>query len=92
MSYVTEVAALFLARFQNITILNPMDYVVISEWEKQEIPLSVVLSSINEVSDSLNEENKEIESIGYFQEAVKKNFRDWLQKQGEKKAFQMRNF
>lgn len=86
MSYVTDVTDLFLARFPNITILNPLDYVVVSEWEKQEIPLSIVLGSINDVSEKLDGENSKIESIGYFQETVKKNFHNWLQTQGGEKA------
>lgn len=89
MSYVTEVADLFLARFPHITILNPTDYVIISEWEKQEIPITIVLNSINGISKNLDGEKIQIESISYFQETIKKNFRDWLQTQGgELKHFQ----
>lgn len=76
---------MFLARLPDVTILDPMDYTIIVEWEKQEIPLSVVLCSINEVCDSLSDERVKIESISYFQEAVRKNFKDWLQIQAQKK-------
>jgi len=51
MKYVVEVADLFLARCCNNKVLSPMDFVTIAEWEKQEIPIEVVLRSINEVCD-----------------------------------------
>ena len=47
MNYITEVADLFITRSRRVTILNPMDYVIIAEWEKQEIPLAVIFDSIN---------------------------------------------
>jgi len=84
MSYITEITDLFFARSRGIKILNPIDYVIIAEWEKQEIPLAIVLGSINEVCSNLHEKQVKIESIGYFQEAVKKNFKNWLQAQVEK--------
>jgi hypothetical protein len=80
MSYVTEVADLFLSRCRNVKILSPMDYATIAEWEKQEIPLTVVFNSLNRVFDNLphNIEPVDIVSIGHFQNEVKKNFADWL--------------
>lgn len=84
MSYVTNVADLFLSRSsRGAAILNPMDYVIIAEWEKEEIPLDIVLGSINEVCNNLNEEIR-IESIEYFQGTVKKNYKNWLQLQSGK--------
>ena len=81
MNYVTEVANLFLSRRQDGTILSPTDYATIAEWEKQEIPLAVVLDSINRVFDNLAQSNERvnIESISHFQSEIKKNFADWLQ-------------
>jgi hypothetical protein len=83
MSYVTEVAELFLSRCQYITILSPVDYSIIAEWEKQEIPLVVVFDTLNRVFDDLSQNNKSenIESIGYFHNQIKKSFADWLQNQ-----------
>ena len=80
MSYVTDVADLFLSRCQNISMLNPMDYATIAEWEKQEIPIDIVFDSLNRAFDSLsnNKELKNIESIGYFHNEVKKNYVNWL--------------
>jgi hypothetical protein len=80
MSYVTEVANLFLSRCRRVKILSPMDYAIIAEWEKEEIPLAVVFESLNTVFDNLqqNIELVNIESIRHFQNEVKKNFANWL--------------
>jgi hypothetical protein len=78
MSYVTAVADLFLARSLDVKILKPEDYVIIAEWEKQQIPLFIVLDSID---DGLAKNpHLQIESIAFFQDEVKKQFADWLQK------------
>lgn len=80
MSYVTDVADLFLSRCQNVSILNPMDYVTIAEWEKQEIPIDIVFESLNRAFDNLpnNKELMKVDSIGYFHNEIKKNYVDWL--------------
>ena len=79
MSYVTEVTELFLSHSPGVSILDPMDYTIIAEWEKQEIPLAIVLAAIEEGCANCKEEPVKIESIAYFQEEIKKNFRSWLQ-------------
>lgn len=79
-NYVTEIADLFLARCSGITILSPLDYTIIAEWEKQEIPLAIVLDTMNKGFEKVNAAEVKVESIGHFQEAVKKNFREWLRK------------
>jgi hypothetical protein len=79
MSYVTEIADLFLARNSGVKILKPEDYVIIAEWEKQEIPLFIVLDSINQ--GFAKNAHRQIESIGFFQDEVKKQFTSWLQTQ-----------
>jgi hypothetical protein len=80
MSYITEVADLFLSRCQSITILSPQDYAMIAEWEKQEIPLSVIFDSLNRVFDNVsqNSEVMKVESTDKFQFEIKENFADWL--------------
>ena len=80
MSYVTDVADLFLSRCQNLKILSPMDYATIAEWEKEEIPLAVVFDSLNHAFDNLPQQREpvNIESVGYFHNEVKKNYVNWL--------------
>lgn len=71
MNYIETVADLFLKRGA-CSFLSAEDYLLIAEWEKEEIPLEVVLDAINQ-SDKL-------ESIAYFQDEVSRNFAAWLQK------------
>lgn len=82
MSYVSEVADLVSSRLPVVKILSPADYALIAEWQKQEIPLVVVLKSINHIFDNIK--GKELENLKlneYFQNEVKKNFANWLQNQ-----------
>ena len=59
-----------------------MDYVIIAEWEKQEIPLVVVMATINELCDRMIDNDPGMGSAGYFQETIKHNFGTWLQTGG----------
>lgn len=79
MNYVMNTADLFLSRCRNVTILSPTDFAIIAEWEKQGIPLAVILKSINEMCDDLIEADNKPKSVGEFQSTVKRNFIQWLQ-------------
>lgn len=79
MNYVSEVADLFLARFSGIRIVSAADYTMIAEWEKQKIPVAIVLRAINEVYYSYTSDGVEIKSIGECDEAVRSIFRNWLE-------------
>ena len=78
MSYVGEVADLFRSRCGDTAILGPMDYLIIAEWEKQEIPIVLVTAAIDEAFDRIQCDDPRIDSVGYFQDIVKQNFRAWL--------------
>ena len=82
MSYVTEVAELFVSRRQTAEILTPTDYEIIAEWEKEEIPLEIVLNSINCIFDCFgtNNEHFKMKAIADVQTEIEKNFANWLQK------------
>ena len=78
MSYVGEIADLFRSRCGDTAILCPMDYVIIAEWEKQGIPIALVTSAIDEAFGRIQGGDPRIDSVGYFQDIVKQNFREWL--------------
>ena len=82
MNYVETVADLFLKR-SGAAILSAADYVLIAEWEKEEIPLDTVLTSIREGLNDFKENvnDSEIDSISYFQEIIRENFAKRLQEQ-----------
>lgn len=79
MNYVKEIADLYLALNPRQEILDPVGYTIIAEWEKQEIPLSIVLAAINKGCENCEKATAGIESIGCFQEAIQKNYLYWLQ-------------
>jgi hypothetical protein len=82
MVYIEEVTELFRSRCGEMKILDPMDYVMIAEWEKQEIPFIVVAAAIDEVCSRLGDGDLRIGSVSYFHDTIKHNFRAWLQTEG----------
>lgn len=76
MNYVETVAALFLER-SGKAFISATDYVKIAEWEKEAIPLEIVLAAIDRGFDAPAIKN-EIDSIDHFNDEIKKDFADWL--------------
>ena len=76
MSYVSNIADSILSHSGQAVLLGPEIYTAIAEWEKREIPATVVLISIEEVYEqAANGTNVPVE---LFQDAVIRNFRTWL--------------
>jgi hypothetical protein len=83
MNYIEEVANCFLNGCLGISILDPDDYALIAEWEKQEIPLEIVITSMMKIFDyqTTNKTCEVINSIVFFQHEINKNYTEWLQTQ-----------
>ena len=79
MSYVVEVADLFLRRFPHIVMLGPEDYTIIADWGKREIPVEIVERSIDEACAAEPDNMRNIASVQAIDQSVKQNFREWLQ-------------
>ena len=79
MTYVNKVADFYVARFAGVRMLSAEDYTMIAEWEKQNIPVAIVLRAINEVYYSYTSDGIEIKTIGECDETVRNIFRDWLE-------------
>lgn len=75
MNYVSNIAESLLSRPGCVPVLGPEIYTTIAEWEKKEIPLPIVITSIDEVC---NGGNRTLESIDKLQTVVTRNFRTWL--------------
>lgn len=75
MNYVSNIAESLLSRPGCMPFLGPEIYTTIAEWEKKEIPLPIVITSIDEVC---NGGNRTLESIDKLQMVVTRNFRTWL--------------
>ena len=57
---------------------------MVAEWEKQEIPLVLVIAAINEICDQIKDDDTRIRSVSYFQETINRNYNDWLQGKSER--------
>ena len=76
MNYVSNIAESLLSRPGCVPVLGPDIYTTIAEWEKKEIPLPIVIISIDEVCGSTG--NGPLKSIDGLQAVVSRNFRTWL--------------
>ena len=57
---------------------------MVAEWEKQEIPLVLVIAAINQICDQIKDDDTRIRSVSYFQETINRNYNDWLQGKSER--------
>jgi hypothetical protein len=79
MNYVSTIANSMLAQTNNAILLGPEVYTAIAEWEKREIPATIVLKSIEEVSRQ-KENYADGLPVDLIQDAVLRNFQTWLAK------------
>ena len=75
MTYVSNIADSILSHTPEPGALGPEFYTAIAEWEKSEIPVAIVLISIDEVCRRRNGGGPPVEII---QDAVIRNFQTWL--------------
>lgn len=78
MSYVSNIANSILSHAHNAAVLGPEIYTAIAEWEKREIPVAIVLNSIEEVCSHGPQESADRVRVDLFEDAVVRNFRTWL--------------
>ena len=81
MSYVSVVTDFFATRKGDVEFtFSPEDYATIAEWEKQEIPLAFVLSTIDRVI-SESSRPRDTSSFGDLDRSVSADFAEWLRAQ-----------
>ena len=78
MSYVSVVTDFFATRQRADFSFTPEDYATIAEWEKQEIPLAFVLSTIDRVIVESEKREETVGSIIQISGSVHSRFADWL--------------
>jgi hypothetical protein len=78
MSYVSVITDFFATRQGADFVFSPEDYATIAEWEKQEIPLAFVLSTIDRVISESEKRREMIDSILQISPSVDSRFADWL--------------
>lgn len=78
-NYHSEVADTFLARRGGQLFLSPMDWYVIDGWQKEGIPLHVVVRAMNDIFDALPvRRRRAVKGVLYCQEEIEARFDDWL--------------
>jgi hypothetical protein len=83
MSYVSVVTDFFSTRQGCDLSFTPEDYATIAEWEKQEIPLAFVLSTIDRVINERESRSETVGSILQISASVDSRFVDWLKLHSE---------
>ena len=78
MNYVSNIAESILSHTRMSVVLGPELYTAIAEWEKREIPVAVVLISIDEVYRQAKEGFNERPPVEMLQDTVLRNFTTWL--------------
>ncbi len=82
--YFTEIENAFVRRRGRHLLLSPVDWALIEEWEKQGVPLKIVLATIDEIFDQVEADPKRsgsVRTLSYCKGAVESRYRTWLESQ-----------
>ena len=79
MSYVSTVVDFINTRATDPSALSAEDYTAIAEWEKQEIPLAFVLSSLDRHLIDLQVADANIDPMREIRTDIVAEFANWLQ-------------
>ena len=74
MSYIDRVVDQFLEHHSPRGALGAADYTMIAEWEKREIPLSIVLNALSESGRHCSADDQEGVSVTRLQEQIEKDY------------------
>lgn len=78
--YIQSIADVYLEQTGKIHIY-PNEFVIIAKWEKEQIPLFVVLPCIEEISERYRRKRIKIRGIALFEEEVSARHLEWLEGQ-----------
>ncbi len=81
MSYVSVVVNFLDTRFAKVQALSPEDYSAIAEWEKQQIPLTLALNSMDKKAPELIGQISASHIFEELNREVIREFAEWLQTQ-----------
>ena len=79
-NYFTEVEEEFVRRRGKPLTISPLDWALVESWKNADIPLHLVLRSINEAFDAYDKRpnnRRKVNSIFYCQQAVEANFAEY---------------
>jgi hypothetical protein len=82
--YFTEIENAFVRRRGRHLLLSPVDWALIEEWEKEGIPLKIVLATIDDIFDQVEADPKRsgsVRTLSYCKNAVESRYRSWMESQ-----------
>lgn len=79
-NYFSEIEAVFIRRRGRNLLLSPVDWTLIESWQKNEIPLHIILQSIEDVFDAYDKKTtkRAIKSLSYCKDEVEARYAEWL--------------
>ena len=83
-NYFSEIEETFNRRRGKYQFLRPIDWALMEDWEKREVPLHVVLRGIEKVFDNQDAKagkRRTVKGLSYCREEVEAQYEEWLERQ-----------
>ena len=82
-NYFSEIEELFIRRRGRNLLLSPLDWALIETWQEREIPLHIILRSIEKVFDGAEKsaQKRTVKSLLYCKEEIEAQYAEWLERQ-----------
>lgn len=79
-NYFSEIEAAFIRRRGRNLLLSPVDWTLIESWQKSDIPLHLILQSIEDVFDARDKKptKRAVKSLSYCKDEVEARYAEWL--------------
>ena len=89
-NYFSEIEETFIRRRGKNLFLSPLDWALIETWQEREVPLHIVLRSIDKVFDNYEKSKKKrtIKSLAFCSEEIEAQYEEWLESQVGKNGTQ----
>jgi hypothetical protein len=82
-SYFSEIEETFIRRRGKNLLLSPLDWALIEAWQEREVPLHLILRSIEKVFDHHEKSKKKraVKSLAFCSEEIEAQYHEWLESQ-----------
>ena len=82
-NYFSEIEETFIRRRGKNLFLSPLDWALIETWQERQVPLHIVLRSIEKVFDNFEKSKKKrtVKSLAFCSEEIEAQYEEWLESQ-----------
>lgn len=83
-NYFSEIEETFIRRRGRNLLLSPLDWALIETWQERNVPLHIILRSIEKVFDSVDKQSarkRTVKSLLYCREEIEAQYAEWLDAQ-----------